>query len=132
MISKVKPDTAAERRSMRRSPERTSSLLGVVIISEIPPRGWKDILLRVPASISEHRILALAAQHYPWRRRTDGRTRSAGSLTQRVLQRAADETPDMRAWRHLPSWRSLRLIERIPRRFMLAPINGRRTRGDVR
>jgi hypothetical protein len=81
MISKVKPDTAAERRSMRRSPERTSSLLGVAIISEIPRRGWKDILLRVPASISEHRILALAARHYHWRRRTDGRTRSAGSLT---------------------------------------------------
>jgi membrane protein len=29
--------------------------------SEIPPRGWKDILLRVFANISKHRILALAA-----------------------------------------------------------------------
>lgn len=29
--------------------------------SEIPARGWKDILLRVYANISEHRILALAA-----------------------------------------------------------------------
>jgi membrane protein len=29
--------------------------------SEIPPRGWKDILLRVYAGISEDRILALAA-----------------------------------------------------------------------
>jgi membrane protein len=29
--------------------------------SEIPPRGWKDILLRVYANISKHRILALAA-----------------------------------------------------------------------
>lgn len=29
--------------------------------SEIPPRGWKDILLRVYGNISEHRILALAA-----------------------------------------------------------------------
>ena len=29
--------------------------------SEIPPPGWKDILLRVFANISNHRILALAA-----------------------------------------------------------------------
>jgi membrane protein len=29
--------------------------------SEIPPRGWKDILLRMYSNISEHRILALAA-----------------------------------------------------------------------
>jgi membrane protein len=29
--------------------------------SEIPPRGWKDIMLRVFANISSHRILALAA-----------------------------------------------------------------------
>ena len=29
--------------------------------SEIPARGWKDILLRVYANISKHRILALAA-----------------------------------------------------------------------
>src|ERR1700751_1523158 len=29
--------------------------------SDIPPRGWKDILLRVHSNISEHRILALAA-----------------------------------------------------------------------
>jgi membrane protein len=29
--------------------------------SEIPPRGWKDILLRVYSNVSEHRILALAA-----------------------------------------------------------------------
>ena len=29
--------------------------------SEIPLRGWKDILLRVYANISKHRILALAA-----------------------------------------------------------------------
>ena len=29
--------------------------------SEIPSRGWKDILLRVYANISKHRILALAA-----------------------------------------------------------------------
>ena len=29
--------------------------------SEIPPRGWKDILLRVFANVSNHRILALAA-----------------------------------------------------------------------
>src|SRR5690606_8310117 len=29
--------------------------------SEIPARGWKDILLRVYANIGEHRILALAA-----------------------------------------------------------------------
>ena len=29
--------------------------------SEIPAKGWKDILLRVYANISEHRILALAA-----------------------------------------------------------------------
>ncbi len=29
--------------------------------SEIPPRGWKDILLRVYTNISKHRILALAA-----------------------------------------------------------------------
>lgn len=29
--------------------------------SEIPARGWKDILLRVYGNISEHRILALAA-----------------------------------------------------------------------
>src|SRR4051812_25137628 len=29
--------------------------------SEIPPRGWKDILFRVYANISKHRILALAA-----------------------------------------------------------------------
>jgi membrane protein len=29
--------------------------------SEIPPRGWKDILLRVYANISKHRVLALAA-----------------------------------------------------------------------
>jgi membrane protein len=29
--------------------------------SDIPPRGWKDILLRVYSNISEHRILALAA-----------------------------------------------------------------------
>jgi membrane protein len=29
--------------------------------SEIPPRGWKDILLRVYGNISRHRILALAA-----------------------------------------------------------------------
>ena len=29
--------------------------------SEIPARGWKDILLRVYANISDHRILALAA-----------------------------------------------------------------------
>jgi membrane protein len=29
--------------------------------SEIPPRGWKDILLRVYDNISEHRVLALAA-----------------------------------------------------------------------
>lgn len=29
--------------------------------SEIPPKGWKDILLRVYSNISKHRILALAA-----------------------------------------------------------------------
>ena len=29
--------------------------------SEIPPRGWKDILLRVYSNVSEHRNLALAA-----------------------------------------------------------------------
>jgi membrane protein len=29
--------------------------------SEIPLRGWKDILLRVHSNVSEHRILALAA-----------------------------------------------------------------------
>src|SRR5258707_14954120 len=29
--------------------------------SELPPRGWKDILLRAYSSVSEHRILALAA-----------------------------------------------------------------------
>jgi membrane protein len=29
--------------------------------SEIPVRGWKDILLRVYSNISEHRVLALAA-----------------------------------------------------------------------
>jgi Virulence factor BrkB len=29
--------------------------------SEIPPRGWKDILLRVYSNVSEHRILSLAA-----------------------------------------------------------------------
>ena len=29
--------------------------------SEIPARGWKDVLLRVYANISKHRILALAA-----------------------------------------------------------------------
>jgi membrane protein len=29
--------------------------------SEIPPSGWKDILLRVYANVSKHRILALAA-----------------------------------------------------------------------
>jgi membrane protein len=29
--------------------------------SEIPGRGWKDILLRVYANVSDHRILALAA-----------------------------------------------------------------------
>lgn len=29
--------------------------------SEIPPRGWKDVLLRVYSNISEHRVLALAA-----------------------------------------------------------------------
>jgi membrane protein len=29
--------------------------------SEIPPRGWKDILLRVYSNISKHRILTLAA-----------------------------------------------------------------------
>lgn len=29
--------------------------------SEIPPKGWKDIFLRVYANISKHRILALAA-----------------------------------------------------------------------
>lgn len=27
--------------------------------SEIPPRGWKDILLRVHQNISKHRVLAL-------------------------------------------------------------------------
>jgi len=29
--------------------------------SEIPPRGWKDVLLRVYSNISKHRILTLAA-----------------------------------------------------------------------
>lgn len=29
--------------------------------AEIPPKGWKDILLRVYANISKHRLLALAA-----------------------------------------------------------------------
>jgi len=29
--------------------------------SEIPTRGWKDILLRVYRNISEHRVLSLAA-----------------------------------------------------------------------
>jgi membrane protein len=29
--------------------------------SEIPPRGWKDIFLRVYNNISEHRVIALAA-----------------------------------------------------------------------
>lgn len=29
--------------------------------SEIPPRGWKDILLRVYQNIAKHRVLALAA-----------------------------------------------------------------------
>src|SRR5262249_8850048 len=29
--------------------------------SEIPAKGWKDILLRAYANVSEHRILALAA-----------------------------------------------------------------------
>lgn len=29
--------------------------------SEIPARGWRDILLRVYGNISEHRVLALAA-----------------------------------------------------------------------
>jgi membrane protein len=29
--------------------------------SQIPPRGWKDVLLRVYANVSKHRIMALAA-----------------------------------------------------------------------
>ncbi len=29
--------------------------------SEIPPKGWKDILLRLYSNIGDHRILALAA-----------------------------------------------------------------------
>jgi len=29
--------------------------------SEIPPRGWKDILLRIYSNISEHRVIELAA-----------------------------------------------------------------------
>src|SRR6185437_12528315 len=29
--------------------------------SDIPPRGWKDILLRVYANVSKHRIMELAA-----------------------------------------------------------------------
>jgi membrane protein len=32
--------------------------------SEIPPRGWKDILLRAYSNVSQHRILALAAGDY--------------------------------------------------------------------
>lgn len=34
---------------------------GAAAPSEIPARGWKDILLRVYANISEHRVLAIAA-----------------------------------------------------------------------
>src|ERR1700739_2689520 len=34
---------------------------GATTPSEIPARGWKDILLRVYANVSKHRIMALAA-----------------------------------------------------------------------
>jgi hypothetical protein len=36
--------------------------------SEIPPRGWKDILLRVYSNVSQHRILAPAAGYSRTRR----------------------------------------------------------------
>ena len=32
-----------------------------ITADEIPPRGWKDILLRIYANVSKHRVLALAA-----------------------------------------------------------------------
>src|SRR5690242_17188001 len=34
---------------------------GATAPSEIPSRGWKDILVRVYANLSRHRVLALAA-----------------------------------------------------------------------
>jgi membrane protein len=48
-----------------RSPGRTASADGrgrrANAPSEIPARGWKDILLRIYSNISKHRILSLAA-----------------------------------------------------------------------
>jgi membrane protein len=58
-------DRPAESPSLPRSVERSVDGAGrgrrATTPSEIPARGWKDILLRVYSNISKHRILALAA-----------------------------------------------------------------------
>jgi membrane protein len=44
-----------------RSHETDDRGRGATTPSEIPPRGWKDILLRVYTNFSQHRIMSLAA-----------------------------------------------------------------------
>ena len=43
------------------APEKGDRGRGAATPSEIPARGWKDILLRVYANVSRHRVMALAA-----------------------------------------------------------------------
>src|SRR4051794_25842712 len=43
------------------APEQGDRGRGATKPSEIPARGWKDILLRVYANVSRHRVMALAA-----------------------------------------------------------------------
>jgi membrane protein len=53
--------TARSRTTTKEAVEKGDRGRQAATPSEIPARGWKDILLRVYANISKHRILALAA-----------------------------------------------------------------------
>lgn len=55
------PSTPRSHRADRRALDNDGRGRQATAPSEIPARGWKDILLRVYANISKHRILALAA-----------------------------------------------------------------------
>lgn len=56
-----KPESDPASRAANQAPETEDRGRLASSPSEIPARGWKDILLRVYTNIGEHRILALAA-----------------------------------------------------------------------
>src|SRR6185437_9860191 len=56
-----KPESDPASRAANQAPETEDRGRLASSPSEIPTRGWKDILLRVYTNIGEHRIMALAA-----------------------------------------------------------------------